>query len=653
MGRILKIFFSIVALTLLLGVVAIVVVTLTFDINDHRDEIELIVEKNTGREFNIEGEIGMAVFPWLAIEVPHTELGNAAGFGEEPFISFDEANLSVGLWPLLFDKEVKITVAELVGLQVNLEVNAAGRSNWQDFIDAAEMRESMPAEQQAAPATPIGDLDIAGIEVLQSTINYIDAQAGTNISLADLNIVLGGISGGESGIRFDGFAISALLQGLTETPTTFALNTPFVDINMQAETVTLGDVDLDLLGLDIAAAVEPFSYSAELAPVAAISVAGFSLRNLMQRLDIEAPETTDPAALGKVSIAATAKLSASAIAMTDLELVLDDTTFTGALSIPQGNNDVFELQLYGDSIDLDRYMAPVTEGEGSSGAEDAAVEIPTDLIRMLNARGVLTLANAHLSGMQFENIELGVLMDDGKLRMHPMQATLFEGQYTGDVRIDASGNTPVLSVNERIENVQLGALAKAMFEQDNVSGTIAGSFELTGRGANLAAIQRDLNGNISLQLRDGALEGTDVWHELRKARATIRQEPAPEPDLPPRTRFSEVSASGPVTNGILRNDDFIALLPFMQLSGNGSVNFAEGTVDYQMSARVFESPELIGDDVTADELEDLSKTKIPIRISGSLADPSIKPDVQKLLEGRVREELEDKVKDKLKDLLSR
>jgi AsmA protein len=254
--------------------------------------------------------------------------------------------------------------------------------------------------------------------------------------------------------------------------------------------------------------------------------------------------------------------------------------------------------------------------------------------------------------MQFEDVELGLTTKDGKLRMHPIKATLFDGQYNGDVRIDASGDIPVMSVNERIEDVQLGALAMAMFEQDNITGTINGSFELSGRGADLGAIQRDLDGKLSLQLSDGAWEGTDIWHELRKARAAIRQEPAPEPNLPARTRFSEVSASGPVTNGVLNNDNFKAELPFMQLTGNGSVNFAEGTVDYRMSARVFEKPEFIGDEVTAQELEDLSKTRIPIRISGPLADPSIKPDVQKLLEDRVKEELEDKVKDKLKDLLS-
>ena len=371
----------------------------------------------------------------------------------------------------------------------------------------------------------------------------------------------------------------------------------------------------------------------------------------MQRLDIEAPQTTDPTALGKVAIDATAKVSSTAIALTDLTMVLDDTTFHGELSIPQGSEDIYRIDLSADAIDLDRYMAPVADGAGSSDSADVPVEIPAEMIRLINARGKLTLDSAHLSGMQFEDVVLGLTTDDGVLRLHPFSATLFDGQYQGDIQIDASGNTPVISANERIEGVQLGALAMAMFDQDNVSGTINGTFKLSGKGADLAAIQRDLGGSIALELIDGAYEGTDVWHELRKARAALRQEPPPEPNLPARTEFSNVNASGPVVDGVFRNDTLVVELPFMLITGSGAVNLPEATVDYRMSARVLEKPEFLGDDVTADELKDFTKTVIPMRVTGPLTAPSITPDVQKLLQDRVRKEVEEELKDKLGDVL--
>ena len=121
--------------------------------------------------------------------------------------------------------------------------------------------------------------------------------------------------------------------------------------------------------------------------------------------------------------------------------------------------------------------------------------------------------------------------------------------------------------------------------------------------------------------------------------------------IPARTPFSNVSASGPVTNGVFRNDNLIAELPFMQITGKGAVNFPEATVDYRMSARVFEKPEIIGDDVTAAELKDFTKTVIPMRITGPLAAPTIAPDLQKLLEDQVKKEVEEKLEEKLKDKL--
>ena len=183
---------------------------------------------------------------------------------------------------------------------------------------------------------------------------------------------------------------------------------------------------------------------------------------------------------------------------------ISSESLDGELSIPQGSEDVYRIDLSADSIDLDRYMAPVTEGAASSNSAEVPVEIPVEMIRLINARGNLTLDSAHLSGMQFEDVTLGLVTNNGVLRLHPFSATLFDGQYQGDIQIDASGNTPIISANERIEGVQLGALAMAMFDQDNVSGTINGTFKLSGKGADLAAIQRDLGGSISLELTDGA-----------------------------------------------------------------------------------------------------------------------------------------------------
>jgi AsmA protein len=151
---------------------------------------------------------------------------------------------------------------------------------------------------------------------------------------------------------------------------------------------------------------------------------------------------------------------------------------------------------------------------------------------------------------------------------------------------------------------------------------------------------------MSFELLDGAWEGTDVWYELRRARALLKKEEVPEPTLPARTPFSSVTASGPVTDGVFRNDDLLAELPFMQLTGNGSMDLPAATINYNMTARVFERPEF-DEGATAEELDEFTEAVIPLKITGPLASPSIKPDIQKMLKKEAEKEVRKRLMDKL------
>ena len=84
---------------------------------------------------------------------------------------------------------------------------------------------------------------------------------------------------------------------------------------------------------------------------------------------------------------------------------------------------------------------------------------------------------------------------------------------------------------------------------------------------------------MSFVVEDGAFEGTDVWHQLRSARALFRQETPPAAPESPRTEFTAVRVSGNVTDGVFRSDEMLAELPFLRLTGDGTVNFAEANMD--------------------------------------------------------------------------
>lgn len=673
MGRSLKILLYFAAAIVALLVVGVVGFMLLFDPNDFRDKIAAETQRVTGRELRIEGDLELSLFPWLAIGIGKTSLGNAPGFDDAPFASFEQARLSVRLLPMLLRREVSVGTAELDSLRLNMAVARDGRNNWQDLIERGGAAPEPTETTDARSAT----LDIASIDIRNASITYSDAQAGESYSLTNVNMISGRVAPGDpvplsGGLSFelqpagisgnveletvatfdadagtislDDLSLDGLIEGVAQVPTTLQFATDSLVADTEQEVLTLGDVEMSVLGIGLSAQVEPFSYAGSPEPVAVIQVEAFSPRSLMQRLNIEAPDTADPNALGKLIVDARAKVGNTAIALTDVEMVLDDTTLTGSLSLPRSESGVYRFDFVADTIDLSRYMAPVAEA-GPEDAEAVPVEIPVDLIRSINARGSLQVARANMGALLFEDVDLGLDNTGGKLRIHPISAQFFEGRYNGDVRVDASAATPTLSVNEQIEGVELAALALAMFEQEHVTGLINGAFVLSGQGAEMGAIQRSLSGNMSLELVDGAFEGTDVWYEIRRALALIKQQPPPQPVLPARTQFSNIKATGPVTNGVFRNDDLLAELPFMRITGKGSVDIAAATLDYRMNARVLEKPELMKD-VTQGELDELTRAVIPVRISGPLAAPSVKPDIEALLKQRVQEEVEKQIFDK-------
>src|SRR5690606_34381376 len=118
------------------------------------------------------------------------ELGNAEGFGPEPFALIREADVGVKLFPLL-RKELQVGRVRLEGLQLNLSVDETGRSNWEDLA-AEEPAESPPEAGGALPQT-----SIAGLEIRDAALRYRDAKEGSEIRLENLNLRTDRISPGE------------------------------------------------------------------------------------------------------------------------------------------------------------------------------------------------------------------------------------------------------------------------------------------------------------------------------------------------------------------------------------------------------------------------------------------------------------------------
>ena len=132
--------------------IAAIILVASFDPNKYKGEIMYAVKTATGRDLKIDGKISLSLFPWLGVKMEGLTLGNATGFGPEPFVKIGSAGASVSLLPLLAGN-VRVDTVHVDDLTLNLATDANGRNNWSD-LGGAQKTAAKPAASAEKPAKP-------------------------------------------------------------------------------------------------------------------------------------------------------------------------------------------------------------------------------------------------------------------------------------------------------------------------------------------------------------------------------------------------------------------------------------------------------------------------------------------------------------------
>jgi AsmA protein len=656
----------------LLLAAALAYVLVFFDPNAHKQELARLVRDQTGREFSLPGDLKLRLYPWLAIEVGRATLGNAPGFGSEPMLEFDHARLGVKLLPLLH-REIEIGAVTVESPTIRLSVNAEGLDNWSDL---GKGKASEPAP--GAGAAP--RLSIASMRIVNGTLHYLDRKGGSDIAVHGFNLETGALKPGQpfdlqlggtvqqarglevqldlrgqasvdmDASRYQLAAPSLKLQlkgaGFPAAGLPVELHFASIDADLKAQTLKLPGMDMRAAGAQLTGALTGSKVLDAPSFAGPVQLANVPLRGLLEKFGIKLPVTRDPAVFGTFGLSGTLAASSKAIMLSGLHLRFDDTTATGRAGISNLDATALDFDLKVDRINADRYLAPAAPSQVQAAASPST-PIPLELLRSLNMHGTLGVGQAVFAGLQYQNLRVGVNAANGRVRVFPSEAQMYGGQYRGDIGIDATGKLAHVSFDEHVTGVDFAPLFHDMFETRRVSGRGNAAIKAAAVGADSAALLRTITGTAEFHVDNGALEGADLWYEIRRARALLRQEAIPARTGPERTPFTALSATGRITNGVLTNDDLIAALQYLQVKGHGTADIASGTLDYHLDATVLKIPDNAADAAGA---SDMSGYTIPVVVTGSFGAPKVRPDVEGLLKARAQQEL-DKRKDELKKKL--
>lgn len=675
MNRILKIL----GVVVLLFVAVVVVVSLMFDPNDYKGDITAAVQEATGRQLTLDGDLELSLFPTIRIAVGSAALSNAPGFGDEPMARIGNASLSVRLLPLL-SKRVEIREARLEGLTLNLARDRSGRNNWQDLAGgSAPASDAAPAAEPGDGGAGALDLGVGAIEIADANIVWNDASTGSRWELTDfglraedfgpgrrfplsMDFSLAGadvavkvasemqatlaIATGEYRLEQLAVTIDGSGAGWPGGPSQAALRFDSLVANLNEETLDLGGLTLDFLGLTMAGSLQGRQLMSNLALNGAVEFREFSPRVALERFGVDV-QTADPDVLTRASAKANLVYNSAQTALNDMQFVLDDSTLTGRFAL-EGERIGYDLTI--DKINVDRYLPPAEEGDAAAAAEEEgsldAVDLPLEVMRTVQARGELKFGETKFSNLTLTNVTFALNAANGAVRLTPT-AQLYGGRLAGQIALVVEGDAARMTFEQRLDDVNIAALGQDLLGSQDITGTGDVRLNLVAQGSNLGAMRRDLDGDVGFTVTNGSLEGFDFWYELRRARARIDSTPVPERgDAPRRTTFSSLSATGVVQDALLTNNDLNGTLDFMSLDGSGTVNLLDDAINFDLTAKLVDGPTLQSDPGMAKMAGDT----LPLKVTGTISAPSVLPDFNAIVRQQVQQEVDEAVEEKREEV---
>jgi len=442
------------------------------------------------------------------------------------------------------------------------------------------------------------------------------------------------VDGTRENLSMSPFTLDLTLDGpdIPNGPVTLALNTS-MSLNLEDETVATSDLSLAGLGLDLGGNLNATNILDNPGINGQIRIAPFNLRRFMQQINQPLPVTSDGTVFRSLALSSNFSASADNMQLDNLTLALDDSTITGNLTLADLDNNLvppastFDLSV--TSLNLDRYLEP--EEESSVNSSVGNTLLPVDTLRNLNLKGQVRIEHLTYSNLNLDNLSLAINASDGELALAPINANLYQGSYTGDIRLSTDGSIPVASLDTRLENIYLAPLLRDFMDASYVSGTGDIRLNLAGRGEDTATIKRNLNGTGSMALHDGILEGVDVGSVLAQVETMIREQRPANIVRGERTPFDTFSASVEVQNGIVTTNDLLIESSGFDVSGRGILaNLTNNTINFNLVANVDESP------ATDERAYDIGGYALPIACTGALAEPSCLPDIQAIIAGAIQ-----------------
>ncbi|OWQ35765.1 AsmA family protein [Pseudomonas sp. DrBHI1] len=725
----------------LLGLLLIIValgfaLTHLFDPNDYKDEIRKLARDKAHVELTLNGDIGWSLFPWLGLELHEASIATLNN-PKVPFADLQMLGLSVRVLPLL-RREVQMSDVRVEGLNLTLTRDANGHGNWEDIgkplpqPTVAGASASTPTETPAAtPANSEASersvkLDIDSLTVNNARVLYTDEKAGQTYGAESIQLSTGPVhEGANIALKASAFLSASQPNIKARTELTGELRFDrklkrynLEDMRLSGETSgeplsgkTLTFVAQGQVLVDLAANVASWSglkvsanqlralgelnvRDLDKAPQVSggLSIAQFDLRSFLDGIGHPLPATADPAAFKKLELVTRLQGTQNSLALEDLAVKLDDSTFTGRVAVDDFAKQALRVRLKADTFNADRYLpAKSEEAKGATAARQAEVKqqeatavagagttplpdaptqvawsndklLPVDRLRALDLQADLSFGALTLDKLPISDAQLTASGQAGLVTLQTLRGSLYNGTFEAKGTVDVRPAVPQIGVNAKISRVPVEHFIKreSPDQAPPVKGLLTLNSDLTATGNSQKALVDTLNGNASFTINDGVLVNANLEQQLCQAIATLNRKQLSGEQRGKDTPFQELRGSLVVRNGVASNPDLKARIPGLTVNGHGDLDLRVLGMDYNVGV-IVEGDQRAMPDPACQVNERFTGVEVPLRCRGPLElgakacrldQDGLGKVAAKLAGNRLKDKIDEKLEEKLGDKVS-
>ena len=438
------------------------------------------------------------------------------------------------------------------------------------------------------------------------------------------------ISGLNVGVKADGDKLA--LNGLNVKVDNSQIKGSFGIQNFAKPLYTF-DLDIDQLDVDKYVAATPTDKKASDKPTDLSALKALNADGVIRIGKFKYGKTN------ATNIVINLKADGQKLAFSPLSAKVDDSQINGSFAISQFSNPAYNFNLNVDKLDADHYITK------SNSNEKAAADSPIDLsaLKKLNASGEAKIGWLKLANIKAQNVDIGLKAASGMATLSPFSANLYQGSMAGTLTVDARA-TPSIKFKQAMKNVSIGPLMVDAIKNDMLSGSGTVNVDVSTQGNTVSALKKDLSGSAALSLADGALKGVDIAGSIRdlKNKINILKSKESDADKSKKTDFSELTATFDIKNGVAHNEDLAMKAPILRLAkgdSRGDIDIGNEKINYLAKPTIVKSLKGQG----GADLDSLAGIAIPLKISGTFADPKFGLDFAAVGTALAKSNLLDKV----------